>query len=79
MPISSMSLGYSVRTSDSSTLWYSMTTLSPKRRPSSSRTIAVISSGDQEGPQPPEKQLAAEAGISKTSTLIGEGMVTPRL
>ena len=78
MPISSMSLGYSVRTSDSSTLWYSMATSSPKRRASSSRTIAVISSGDQEGPQPPEKQLA-EAGISKMSTLIGEDMLAPRL
>src|SRR5664280_3112516 len=32
---------------------------------SSSRTIAVISSGDQEGPQPPEKHALA-AGTSNT-------------
>jgi hypothetical protein len=55
-----------------------MATLSPNRRPSSSRTIAVISSGDQDGPQPPEKQLDA-AGMSKMSTWMGEDMLTPRL
>lgn len=38
---------------------------SPKRRSSSARTMAVISSGDQEGPHPPLKHAVAD-GMSKT-------------
>lgn len=35
--------------------------------------MAVISSGDQDGPHPPEKQSEAE-GTSKTSTMTGLGI-----
>jgi len=64
------------RSSTDSTLWYRTSASLPKRRSISARTIAVISSGDQDGPHPPEKQSAA-LGTSKTSTMTGWAMLPP--
>jgi len=55
--------------------WYAIRADSPKRCWTSERMIAVISSGDQDGPQPPPQQ-SASAGKSNTSTVtIGSVIV----
>jgi len=65
------------RTSGSVASWYRIRALSPNRWCISARTIAVISSGVQDGPQPPV-QHAVSAGKSKTSTVTtGSGIVPP--